>query len=481
MGITDWPTFLFYSRGIFIILATSNFLEGSFQFANKHEKMMPRFVRRILFAGLYTFLLLEPLLASGLFQVYDLSYKGELISYQVEDLNADGLQDIILFTTKKNQDGASERWLSIYPQHPAGFDNKPLQSFRVPAQVILFDLGNIAAGPEKEMVYYGPGGVYYFAFQDSGFVLQPHKLFDDESLFLLSDRKTLRHWDFVRDFNQDGLDDVFIPEFHKAVLYLREAANGHNSWERDELALWPQVRVFGYFDPRFSVGHKGDALYSTPYLILADANGDQRKDFLAVYKDSLVIFHQKANHTFGPASDQKLALNYGDIWRGAKIQRTHLDDRSERQFLMRLADANHDGFLDVISVKVSTKESLINPKTEVLVYLGKPRHPQDHAHFYFPAQPDQVVRPEGTLLVLDILDLNHDDRLDLLMPVVKVGLSRIIKMLFTRTIPFQNLFYLMDGDGRYPEKPNHSTRMSMRFSFRGGAASPVYEIADFNG
>lgn len=84
------------------------------------------------------------------------------------------------------------------------------------------------------------------------------------------------------------------------------------------------------------------------------------------------------------------------------------------------------------------------------------------------------------MMVLDIIDLNSDQRDDLVIPSIKIGVAQIIKMLVTRSVSIEASYYLMREDGRYPEKPDGSNTLTVKFAFKGGAASPVYEIDDFN-
>ena len=83
--------------------------------------------------------------------------------------------------------------------------------------------------------------------------------------------------------------------------------------------------------------------------------------------------------------------------------------------------------------------------------------------------------------MLDIVDLNHDQKLDLVIPVVKVSLMNIINMLLTRRVEIHAETYLMNSAGFYEEKPDIKTKLVVKFSYRGGATAPVYEVADFNG
>lgn len=415
----------------------------------------------------------------GYFNIFDLPYSGEFLIYHAEDLNNDQLADILVFSRRRTASNKEERWLSVFIQTKDGYSEKANQSFKLPENLILFDTGDIAGDANIELVFFTTGALQYFSFKNDCFNLQAEKLLEVESIFMLSDRKTIRRWDFVKDFNGDGYDDIFIQQITKAIIYLRMPIE--KTWQQNEIPLSTESRVYGYFDQRFSVGHKADAMYSTPYILSEDFNLDRRKDLLGIYNDSLVVFTQNENRLFDPNSYVHLALDFGEIWRGAKIQRTHLDDKSEKRYLMRIKDINNDSLIDIVSTCLSTKESLINPKTEVRIHYGKKYAHNGTTAIKFSKKPDQVIEPEGSMMVLDLLDINFDNRDDLIIPFIKIGVSQIIKILLTRSVSIEAAHYLMREDGRFPEKSNGKNTLNAKFSFKGGAASPVYEIDDFNG
>ncbi|MFQ5865967.1 MAG: FG-GAP repeat domain-containing protein [bacterium] len=420
-----------------------------------------------------------PAFPSDLFRTYHLEFEGKLTSYHVEDLNNDGLKDFLLFLSRGDKGKTKQRFLSVFLQNKEGFLPKPTQTFEAADQIILFDIGDVSGDLRKEFVYFARSGIFYYTFSDTGFTLSPQLLFETESIFMLSDKKALLKWDFVADINGDYVDEIVVPRITELNIYFRNPTN--NAWLINKIPLGVETKVFAFFNERFSVGNKAAALYSIPYLLFEDFNSDGRDDLLGIYRDSLVVFCQEQSGFFSQTPKQKIELRFGDLWRGAKIQRAHIEEKSERRFLMRIVDLNHDGIIDVVGTKISTKESIINPKTEVLIYFGNKETKNSKNTIYFDPEPDQIIKPGGTQLVLDILDLNQDHKFDFLIPVVKVGITRIIKLLLTKRVEIEAEYYEMGEDGYYHEKPNRRIKMMVRFSFRGGPASPVYEIEDFNG
>ena len=424
----------------------------------------------LLFLTIHIILFVTPAFANP-FKSFDLRFDGKFVSYHPEDLNDDGLQDLMLFT----REGETEtRTIWLFLQTPQGFRTVPEQSFKLTDDAIVFDFGDVVGDTRKELVFFTAKGIAFYTLSDTGYTLSPVALLQTNSLYMLSDKKSMRIWDFVRDLNGDSRDELLVPQVKKLDLYFKE----RNKWQLNAIPLAAEAKVYSPYNERFSVGYKTIATYSSPYLLHEDFDADGRRDLVGVYQDSLVVFLQEESGLYSSQRFQNIKTGYGRIWFGGKILRTHLDDKNERTFLMRVIDLNNDKLLDIVTNNISTKESVINPKTAVHIYFGKK---DVSSRFYFNEQPDYTIHPEGTQMVIDIIDWNNDNKLDFVLPVVKIGLTRILKMLLTRSVEIENGFYLMNDDGIYSEKPDARAKMVARFSFKGGAASPVYELADFNG
>ncbi len=431
---------------------------------------------RNLFLTLLLTWLAGPMHAKELFRAYDILYQGRLSAYHVEDLNGDRLKDLLLLTDTVDSTKPVTRLVSVILQSPTGFSRTPLQQFQMRDTVTLFDIGDVVGDSRKEFVYLEAGNVKYYTFSDTGFTLSALALPAAESLFLLPAAKP-ESFDFVRDINQDQIDEIIIPGISKSTI-LERGSGGR--WQNYELPLQAEAILTGFYSERFSVGARTSAAYSTPYMLFEDFNGDTRLDLIAVYEDSMVVFCQSAQKRFLNACHHSVPLRFGMIWKGEKIQRSRIGEESVRHFLMRIKDLNNDGQLDVVAVRISTEQSFVNPDSEIRIHYGQLKAGDGHDRFAFSKEPGQIIRPGGTQLVLDIVDLNGDQRYDILIPVVKVGLQNIIRMMLTRSIEINAEAYLMQTDNSFLTEPNQKVRLTVKFSYRGGAASPVYEVDDFN-
>ncbi len=411
--------------------------------------------------------------SAELFSEYFLSCAGKIERVHTQDLNADHRADIILFYHDKN---SSQRKFALFFQRNDGFPEQADQVFTLPEDASIIDFGDIARTAGQELVYFTPNALFFHTLDDSGYQNQRSVFQKIRSIFLYPDKRKIRLWDFVTDFNGDTRDEVFVPQFTGSTIFIMQKQS--DEWRRNDLDLRPLSRPFSHFDPRFSVGTKAGSVITLPYLLLHDFDADGRNDLITIEKKRLTVHRLLPDGSFSKTAVETIPLNHGDIWPGAKIMRTHLDDEGERQFLMRLTDIDGDGLLDIVSAFISTKNSLINPETSTRIYCGKKTA---DGRFYFEKNPDYYIEPDGTQMVIDIFDFNHDGRMDFLIPTIKIGVTSIIKMLLTRSVNFEAQLFLMHGERGYSAKAQQKIEMNVKFSFRGGAASPIYEVADLTG
>ncbi len=443
-----------------------------------HYYLQEMMARISLVTALFGLMLWQPciLLSKDMFRAFDLPCSGKFLRYHIEDLNNDGLKDLMLLQ-RRGVAGESTRSISIFTQRADGFAVTALQEFELDDSTVLFDVGDVTGDGTKEFVFITPGSVQFYSWTEAGFALSAIPLLRRESAFMLHDMNSTVTFDFVRDVNGQGPDEVFIPGIRQAsIFYWMES-----QWQEHHLALRADVDYGVGFNGRFSAGARAIAAYATPYITWQDFNRDNQEDLVAIYRDSLVVLCQNADGIITDSLRFQTPLDYGEIWQGDKIHRTRIGDDSVRRYLMRVIDLNNDGLLDIVASRVSTEESIMNPTTELMIHFGRPVSLDSGRGLSFSAVPDQVVRPVGTQLVLDILDLNQDGRYDLLVPAVRVGLANLVRMLLTKSLVIENSGYIMDEKNTYPDKPDFKTKLRMKFSYSGGATSPVYEVADFTG
>jgi len=404
------------------------------------------------------------------FKVSQIKIPGKFSGYFWQDLDGDGLSDIVVF--KKKQ------WL-IYFQEPSGFGSQPNQRLRFDDSMLVFDFGEIDQRPGKELVYHTKHGMKYYTINGKQIDKTPNQFIDHASIFGIfsehPDKKVFR-WNFIQDYNQDGLDDIIIPMVDRYAIYNRTTAGGFNLMTELEGETYSRLYPMRYGRNTLYGG------FSTREIMVFDYNRDGRQDIVSVGKKALKIFFQDENRMFPskPGKIAKLPFKTKEGM-GGYVERSGKGKEQIR--LNNAADLNNDGLLDLVAHKISLKQSLLNPKSQIRIYMGKEDKKSPGTGAVYIKTPDQIIISEGTQLSAFTMDLNGDKRQELIIPTLQLGLLRIVKMLITSSATLDIKFYVMKDQRRYNEIPILNKDVSIKYSFSDGLTSlfiPSIEH-DFNG
>ena len=405
------------------------------------------------------------------FSVYDLEIDGKFKYHLIEDLNDDQKPDVIMIYEAKEK----KRMISIFFQHNDGFHKEADQTWEFDERVILFDTGNINKDPYKEILCILKDGIYYYQLENNKYNLSLTRLLEVNSIFLIPDKKKITSWDFSRDLNDDQIDDLFIPVFDGYGIFY-----GNQSGDYEHIS-WITAPVTGetwVSSGKNRIGDSAYTQYSTSTFLFMDYNRDNRSDIIALNEDYLYIFFQDEAGRFSNEGKHFKKVN---IIKNKKGLTFSIGGKNEKEqvAIEKLLDINSDGLLDIIAQKMDTKTSMLNPTSQLQIYLGKKTDSDTGA--VFDMTPDQIIVCEGLQFDPEVKDLNNDDNMDLVIPSVKLGVLKIVKMLLMRRATFEVLIYNSDSSGIFSSTPDYKTDLSIEFSYSGGSTIPVTDLNDYNG
>lgn len=412
------------------------------------------------------------------FSTINLQVAGQPTDYKVVDLNNNGLNDLLIAHVQ-TIDGKRVRFFSTFFQDVTGFSSSADQSFEVDEGAIIYDVADVAPTRGKEIVFFKNDGLYYYASKNGSYQPISRLLFKTDSIFKIADSSFLEHFDFIKDLNNDGPEEIMIPQFSYYHIYHK---NSQNTYElKSELNISMSNKLVSSREiSRYLVSS-----YAIPNMIMADYNNDQRDDIIVVQDRYLQVFFQSES---GEYSNKKSVTV--DFWMeltqayslslGARgrFQRNRLKDKSG---INTLCDLNNDGLLDIIIEKFIFSESIFNPKKKFYIFYGKKRPEGDAKGGYFDKTPDQLIVSRGVHVNSWVKDLNHDKKMDFVIPAVEIGLLKIVSLLITGSIDVTAYTYFMDDTGKYPRSPDEETTYSMKFN-RKSRKIPVEDFTgDYNG
>lgn len=422
-------------------------------------------MKNLHFVALLIFLICIPFarVFGSFFEQTTLKTDGKIVGASVEDLNDDGLLDILAISTTGHPPH-TKRWLSVFWQHGEHrFDPDPDQTWEADPRAAVIDVGEVSPDPGREIVFLAGDGIDFYGQKNGTFVDEGRRLIGTKTMFALAEDDDLPAWDFARDICPDAGDEILIPGFGEVELWSR---GGNGDYQlRQTFQLKMNTRV--YADrPRVNSSYSLRADYRVPKIGCEDFNRDGRTDIVVCWEDNLDVFLQKADGTLptDPNREFRMELRTEDELEG-----------DEAELLLSVHDLNGDGYMDVVANK--TKGGLANATTQTSFYMGQAEGTLSEAPDHFMTAEDAVSEPY-------LVDLNGDGRLDLIQPQVKMGIKSVISMLLMKKFDINFLVYLNRGEGLFSEEPDYSTKVGFKidFSRRGGSASPLIEFeGDYNG
>lgn len=301
----------------------------------------------------------------------------------------------------------------------------------------------------------------------SGLYLQ-HKQ-DIKSIYLLNKSNFLANKDFIQDVNKDGVDDIILPDFEEINLWLSSKSNQ---------ALIPQ-----HLQINAQVEFIREGISFTPRTVFfADFNQDQQQDIAWISKGNINYFSQNSAGTFSHSSTQlPLAETiYGLNWWQIREADGESPDQSNltHRVVEEIKDINGDGLADVI-VRFTQSSGVLERANDYEFYFG---YINKNNILGFHKTPSTVIKAEGTLTGLNIIDVNEDNKFEVLLSSFELSVSNIIGALLSGGIDQNVLLFALNDEDNYDKDALISKEVELSFSLTSGqSGEPIVLLSDVNG
>jgi hypothetical protein len=399
------------------------------------------------------------------FKLSTLSVADRLLYLETEDLNLDGLKDILIIH-RKGLEPDETKWVSIFWQmEDGGFSTAADQSWELDSLAISLDIGNVAGDGRKELCILTPGGVSYYPIDGGVYEMTLRVLLETDDLAgMFPSRRTVPVLDFVKDWNGDGRDEVAVFKFNGLSIFHPDSGGAYTI--ENALDMQPRTAI----GRMMSEGEKDQTpglyvAYSFPAMRLLDFDGDGFDDLCATRQGWVRVYRRNPDGFF---EAKPVIDHYFDVL----TQKEKIEGIANVQTLVY--DLNNDGMGDAIVTK-QTAKGLSNFRGVINIFNGSPEG--------FADTPDQVIISEGTASALSLIrDVNGDERLDLILPSVKISISAIIRFLVTRSIPINFNIFLLQEDNRFSERPDFTKEVKFKIDFSGDSDTQAMDLdGDYNG
>ena len=304
----------------------------------------------------------------------------------------------------------------------------------------------------------------------------------------------LQHVDVTRDLNDDGLDDVVLPE-PGGFWISTQRADGSFS----ELELFGPPEPFRSDTPigdSRSYGEVGlNADTAAAYqarLHCFDYDGDGRSDLVFWNEDHFDLHRQSADGRFSTvaeevetevpfAADGTYSLLFGHADRSVFALMLGLGKKTERTVLHSFRDMDGDGVQDLLTETVSGRSTL-RGRSRYQVHYGV----AGDGRTSFGSETAAIHPPERHppgYSALRLEDLDGDGRIEVMVGGVKTGPVGMARALVGGSVAMDLAVYQAEA-GHFPEKPTVRRKVRphlQRLFRRHGVYFPTALLGDVDG
>ncbi len=289
------------------------------------------------------------------------------------------------------------------------------------------------------------------------------------SIFLVNKASFITRKDFIQDVNKDALDDIILPDFEQTNLWI--SAKNAPEYSYQSIPINTEAELI-----RASVN------FNPTNLFFADFNVDGLQDIAWISKGNINYFSQTTAGRFS-VSQHNLALAdtiHGLNWwqiresDGESLDQSNLTHRVVEQ----IKDINGDGLVDVI-VRFTQSSGVLDRVNDYEFYFG---YINKNGQLEFPKAANTVIQAEGTLTGLKIIDVNNDNKLEVLLSSFELSISNIIGALLSGGIDQNVLLFALNDNDVYEDDALISKEVELSFSLTSGqSGQPIVLLTDVNG
>lgn len=373
-------------------------------------------------------------------------------------------------------DEQQSRWLAIYAFNPQKNQYTLIEKHVIPDKYFGYDISEM---PETEndalqyLYFIARDEVVRFKSQYQSHELKPVFVLKQKinSMYLVDHADFLAPRDFIRDINDDGLDDIVLQDFETLNLWL---SNCCGQLHQQTLPL-----------KAFTSLRDNQVTFKQQKLYFSDFNLDQKTDIAWVKQGQIEYFEQLPNGEFSRQGRTVLlneviyGLNWWDI---READGDNLDQsKLAHHVVEEIKDVNGDGIVDVV-VRFSKSSGVLERSNDYEFYFGQNSHQPSGSPLLFLKEASTIISADGTLTDLTIVDINKDNRFEVLLSSFELSITNIIGALISGSIDQEVLLYSLDPQDNFGKKPAITKEVELSFSLSNGrSGSPVVLLSDVNG
>lgn len=350
----------------------------------------------------------------------------------VEDVNGDGLQDIVATTSATSASSTTKSLEIFIAKAPARYPSTP--SLSVPLEhwsgSVFF--AEVDGRAPRELVVAKPDEATWYRFTEGAYVKGGSTSF--HSVLPGGSVELLFLEDAAEDLDGDGIDEWIIPGPYGYQLH-----NAYGLIAKIEGDIDSEIRPYG-----------------TPQITLR----------LPSQQSFVMTSEEQKGLAF--LSDTYADFSFGEGWRNHKRHALPLELDDKWDAVTRMDDINNDGFPDLV---VTQTRGTLRMKVLTQVYIAS-------APFVYPKKPTWSLESQGAFSTAYIRDVDGDDDLDIIFLDISLGIRSIVNYFVRGKVSVKASVHLFKS-GTYSRKADYKT--SLTLDAPDGREQIAFTLGDFNG
>ena len=287
------------------------------------------------------------------------------------------------------------------------------------------------------------------------------------SMYLSDNAESFREMDFVRDINNDSLDDIMLPHFEQLNLWLSDCCGLRHP---QRLPIAARIEM-----------NQSSVSYDDQELYFQDMDLDGKTDLVTVEQGQLNVFAQNDNMQFSliPTKIQIDKSIYAVDWWDMKGPDGQEMDQSDIQHrvVKAIDDLNGDGIPD-IALQFTKSSGVLDKTIDFEFFYGALKE----GKLSYAEQASTNITSEDTLSNLTFLDRDMDGKQEVSVSSFDIGISQIVGALLSGSIDQDVLIFSMNENNQFGKKPLVSQEVQITFSLSSGTrGQPLIKMIDING
>lgn len=371
-------------------------------------------------------------LAAATPQAYVLNLARNVHDVTAQDITGDGVSELLVLCCDENSHPLI-KFVAVYEAGPDGsYPAKPTAYLDLNPSISTIFFSQVDESPGIEVVAADAEGAIVYAYANHTFTPVASPRFS--SLLPSGAKEPTFYKEIAQDLDGDGIEEWIIP-----VPGGYEIRTPEKSITRIECDIVSEI----------SMSSSAYIYHRLPACQVFSIAGEAKK-CLAFLSDEIADFAHGAG--WETRERFEIPMKVDDKWEASS----------------RMTDINGDGFPDLV---VTQTRGTINMKAITQVYIAT-------APFQYPTKPDAVFEASGGLAAPAFVDVDGDDRKDLILIHVPLGLRNIISFFMRHKVSVRLEVYHFEN-GEFDDKPAFTENFTL--DAPEGTEKVAYTLGDYNG